>query len=183
MDVFQYMPLELWKDMAERFLDPNSFGRLRQVNRAFRLLLGEQSKWKMGKRYTVTIVDEITITENFLNISYIRWKEGGDEWLKNGKRHRDGDLPAIINREGAMLWYKDGMKHRDDDRPAVIWVKEGPEWWVNDRRHRKDGPAVIGQNSQNLWYQNGLLHRDGGLPAVVRRNGIKFWYENGTLIK
>ena len=45
--IFQYMPLALWKDMAERFLDPTSFGRLRQVNKALRDTLTEESKEKL----------------------------------------------------------------------------------------------------------------------------------------
>ena len=29
-------------------------------------------------------------------------------WYKNGKRHRDGDKPAIIFPDGSKKWYKNG---------------------------------------------------------------------------
>ena len=58
-------------------------------------------------------------------------------WYKEGKRHRDGDLPALIYANGTQCWYKEGKLHRDshfpgreDDLPAVICADK-VEWWVN----------------------------------------------------
>ena len=47
----------------------------------------------------------------------IMWNVGsyelsGQQWLKDGKLHRDGDLPAYICG-GVGKWYKEGMLHRD----------------------------------------------------------------------
>ena len=34
--------------------------------------------------------------------------DGSQEWFKNGKTHRDKDLPAVIYANGAYSWYTDG---------------------------------------------------------------------------
>lgn len=49
-----------------------------------------------------------------------------EEYWKNEKRHRDGDLPAVIIRDAATgtlaceAYLKDGSLHRDYGQPAVI---------------------------------------------------------------
>lgn len=48
------------------------------------------------------------------------------EYHVNGKLHRDGDKPAVINKlrfldEKVILkWYRKGELHRDGDKPAII---------------------------------------------------------------
>lgn len=64
-------------------------------------------------------------------------------WSKNGKLHRDNDLPAVIRKDGTREWWVNGERHRENDLPAYI--------------------DFIGNKS---WYKNGLLHRDGDFPAV-----------------
>ena len=53
----------------------------------------------------------------------------GKYWYKNGKRHRDGDLPAVEEVNGYKCWYKNGKKHRDGDLPAVVLADGTKEWW------------------------------------------------------
>jgi hypothetical protein len=53
---------------------------------------------------------------------------GDQYWYKEGKRHRDGDLPAVIYSDGNQHWYKEGKLHRDGDLPAVI-LSDGSQWW------------------------------------------------------
>ena len=36
---------------------------------------------------------------------------GTQYWYKDGKQHRDGDLPALIYANGTQGWYKDGKKY------------------------------------------------------------------------
>lgn len=115
MDVFSYMPLELWKDMAERFLDPTSFGRLRQVNRALRDKLDEESKKKMVKRCTITITYMSGVHEIFMNRKHFTRENGDQYWFKNDKLHRDDDLPAIVYVNGGHAWYKDGQLYRTNN--------------------------------------------------------------------
>jgi hypothetical protein len=45
--------------------------------------------------------------------------EGTKLWYKNGKCHREGDLPAYIGADGSQEWYKNGLCHRDDNKPAI----------------------------------------------------------------
>ena len=78
------------------------------------------------------------------------------EWFRNGKRHRDGDLPAVEQND-RKEWFKNGLRHRDGDLPAIVW-----------------------KNGTKLWWQNGLRHRNGDLPAVEHANGRKEWWRNGV---
>jgi len=103
---------------------------------------------------------------NYNEIDYSRLHRENDEpaiiqdcskfWYKNGKRHREEDLPAVIHADGSKYWYKNGQFHRDGDEPAIIYV---------------DG--------SKYWYKNGQYHRDGDEPAIIYVNGIKFWFKNG----
>jgi len=77
-------------------------------------------------------------------------------WYKNGKLHRDNDLPAAIWKDGRQAWYKDGKQHRDNDLPAMINF-----------------------NGTKVWYKNGKPHRDNDLPALIAIDGTKLWYKNG----
>ena len=167
MDIFYYMPLPLWKDMAERFLDPTSFGRLRQVNRTFRSLLNEESKEIMVDRCTViTCVDE-GIEEIFLNTKCRTNRFGDKSWFKNGTLHRDGDLPAVILIKGIQRWYQDGKLHRDGDKPAVIERNCKKEWWKYGKLHRENAPAIVRDSGIDEWRKNGILYRDGALPSIT----------------
>ena len=105
---------------------------------------------------------------------------GTQSWCKDGKLHRDGDLPAEIMSDGTQLWYKDGKKHRDGDLPAMISADGTQCWYKNDEVHRDgDLPAMIMPNGRQCWYNNGVRHRDGYLPAVMRVDGTQEWYKNG----
>jgi len=79
--------------------------------------------------------------------------DGTEEWKLDGKRHRDGDLPAVVLANGSKWWYQDGNFHRDGDKPAIISA---------------DGAKV--------WYQHGKRHREGDKPAVILANGTYAFY-------
>ena len=183
MNVFQYMPLELWKDMAERFLDPTSFGRLRQVNRALRDKLDEESKEKMVKRCTIiTVISGIT-RERFMNRRLDRYGRGMEIRYKNGEFHSDNDIPSAIYPGAQKIWHKEGKIHRDNDLPAVVWTDGDLEWYQNGKLHREgDNPAIIRTNGTKEWRKGGLLHRDGDLPAYINEDGYMSWWKNGTRI-
>jgi hypothetical protein len=105
---------------------------------------------------------------------------GTQYWYKNGKYHRDNDLPALILANGDQYWCKDGKQHRDNnDLPAVICVNGSQHWYKNGNRHRdNDLPSMIYSNGRQHWYKNGLKHRDNDLPAVIYSNGEQHWYKN-----
>lgn len=94
-------------------------------------------------------------------------------WYKNGKIHRDNDLPAVIY-EYSTEWYQFGELHRCG-RPAVInRYMYGPRicgdmYYIYGVLHRSgDLPAVIDIKDNRLrWYNNGSLHRDNDLPAII----------------
>jgi len=109
---------------------------------------------------------------------------GSQAWLKNGKLHRDNDLPAIIKADGEKLWYKNGKRHRDNDLPAAIWKDGTQVYYKNDRLHRdNDLPAVIYPDGTKEWYKNDKQHRDNDLPAIIYFDGSKEWYKNGMPYK
>ena len=64
-------------------------------------------------------------------------------WLKNGKLHRDKDLPAIVGTDGAKLWFKNGKQHRDGILPAVL------TFGYHDSKQDINIPPII------LFYKNG----------------------------
>ena len=55
---------------------------------------------------------------------------GNKFWYKNGKLHRDGDLPAIEWANGEKCWYKNGYRHRDNDLPALELIDGTKEWCI-----------------------------------------------------
>jgi hypothetical protein len=63
--------------------------------------------------------------------SYKRDEYGDQWWYKDGLRHRDGDLPAVIYADGDQFWYRNGHSHRDGNRPAAIWANGEQRWYRN----------------------------------------------------
>jgi hypothetical protein len=95
--------------------------------------------------------------------------------------HSIDDLP-IINSHGHYLWYKEGKLHRDCDLPAVIYENGDQEWYKEGKLHRDcDLPAIISDNGHQHWYKEGKLHRDCDLPAVIYEYGNRYWYKEGKL--
>ena len=102
------------------------------------------------------------------------------EWWVNGLLHRDGDLPVIEYANGNKEWRVNGLLNREGGLPAVEKANGDKEWWVNGRRHRDGGlPAIEYADGYKSWWVNGDLHRDGGLPAIERVDGTKSWLVKG----
>ncbi len=59
----------------------------------------------------------------------VEWANGSKEYWKDGKRHRDGDLPALEWASGSKEYWKDGKRHRDGDLPALEWASGYKEYW------------------------------------------------------
>ena len=110
------------------------------------------------------------------------WTDGTLVWRKNGIRHREGDLPAVIYADGSPEWYENGLTHRDGDKPAYINVDGTLIWYKNGEQHRDgDRPAFIGINGVLVWYKNDKCHRACG-PAVIRPNLSYEYWINGVNI-
>lgn len=57
-------------------------------------------------------------------------RKGDLSWEKDGKWHRDGDLPAWIGADGRLEWWQNNQLHRICG-PAVIYPSGALEWWIN----------------------------------------------------
>ena len=102
-------------------------------------------------------------------------------WYKDGVRHRDGDLPAMIFASGSKEWYQHGERHRDNDKPAYANLFGDNAWFKNGQRHRdNDLPAIVDSDGRKCWFKNGQRHRAGGLPAIEYVDGTKEWFKVGN---
>jgi antitoxin component YwqK of YwqJK toxin-antitoxin module len=167
------------------------------------VLSDEEIEWFQTKNINVKLLEEYKIDKNKINNDFSKyWYKNGklhrdndlpaiiyklfqDEeeqyWFKNGKLHRDNDLPAIISSIGYQGWYKNGEIHRDNDLPAVIHQDGHQYWYKNGKLHREHNlPAEISSNGNQCWYKNGKLHREHNLPAIISLNGYQEWYKNGV---
>jgi len=90
-------------------------------------------------------------------------KDKNKYWRINGILHRKND-PAIELANGRKEWYFLGERHRDADLPAVIDVVEGiKEWWKHGKRHRDGLPAIEYKNGRKEWWEKGKFIRMEGI--------------------
>jgi hypothetical protein len=89
------------------------------------VLSNGELNWFQTKNINVKLLEEYKIDEY-----------GVQFWFKNGKRHRDNDLPALIETNGAKRWYKNGIRHRDNDLPAVIFPNGFQQWYKNGVKYK-----------------------------------------------
>ena len=114
---------------------------------------------------------------------FFRSQDEDGRTYRNGLLHSFDGQPALVVNGRHQEWYKDGKLHREDDLPAIM-NPYYQEWWINGKRHR-DGnrPAIIDSDIQE-WWKNGFLHREGDLPDFINgnnRNNIRQWYNDGNL--
>jgi len=87
-----------------------------------------------------------------------RWMKNGLLHRDQKASDKIGDRPAVlINVDGniSKIWFKDGKKHRDFDLPAVIDKDELKEWWMDGKLHREINPAVIMKSGKTEMWLNG----------------------------
>ncbi len=114
----------------------------------------------------------------------IIYPDGRKKWCKDGVLHRDGDLPAIVYPDSSRLWYRRGELHRDGDLPAIFYRNGYKSWYKKGKLHRDgDLPAIIYPDGEREWCKNGVLHRDGDKPAIVKPDGYQAWYVEGNFIR
>ena len=99
--------------------------------------LYEWAHENMGETYCVVHLDKSTV------------------WYKDGKVHRDDDLPAYVASNGDEVWYKDGEVHREHDLPAVKYRDGELQWLKRGKRHRLGGPAVVMTDGEKYWFVDG----------------------------
>lgn len=104
-----------------------------------------------------------------------------ETWYKNGKEHRDNNLPSSIlySNEGEIMklsYCNNGLPFRENDLPNSIFYhfmpdcigKKWIEFWENaDSYHRENGKASLieyytnGTVKNEEYYYNGILFRLG----------------------
>ena len=117
------------------------------------------------------------------------------EFFRHGKRHRE-DGPASItwDPKGHLLvrevWSEEGRFHREGDLPALIerdpitGVTVTAKFYQHGELHRDGGPASIIRDPESgiairqLWMQHAKCHRSAGKPAEIVRDG-----ETGVVIE
>lgn len=118
------------------------------------------------------IVEENAYTSFILgDREYRKYKNGDEKWYKDGKLHRDNDLPAIIeifDNEKLFheAWYMNGKRHRKYNHASVFYYhhsngKKFESWWKNGELHREEGPAYIeyfedDNVEKESWWLNGV---------------------------
>ncbi len=132
--------------------------------------------FKLTPKEIATI--KFKIYKQRLTITKLSYKT---EYYIEGKRHREGDLPAEEYDSGHKEWYRHGKLHRENG-PAIIWTTGSKAWYYNGLRHRENDLPAIEESHVKHWYYNGLQHRENGLPAVVYEWGHREWYVNGVHI-
>ena len=86
--------------------------------------------------------------------------DGARQWRRNGVLHRDGDLPATINRHEDREWWQNGRLHRAGDRPAVVLSYGRREWCRHGRPHPP--PRIASQARDGVG-----ASIDGRLPQAA----------------
>ena len=76
---------------------------------------------------TIKVETSKEVPNDFTGIA--EYPDGGKEWRKGGKLHREGG-PAAEYSNGTKLWYKEGKWHRLDG-PAIEYSHGEKEYWVN----------------------------------------------------
>lgn len=61
----------------------------------------------------------------------------------------------VVDKSGNQYWFKNGKLHRDGDKPAVINIKGYRDWYQNGKLHRLDGPAMESPNGEGWWFYLG----------------------------
>lgn len=115
---------------------------------------------------------------------------GGCVWKKNGKMHRDYDLPAYLDGN-KYIWFINNVNYRANGRPSYIDLKRGWFVWTNEQGkiHRFLEPAIIKLDEKIMhYYDDGVLlksevcvvhHRDAedqvkNLPWAIPRLLAKY---------
>lgn len=56
------------------------------------------------------------------------------EWRVGPARHRDGDLPAVIQPTGTREWWNKGKRDRDGNLPAIMYACGARHWYKKGKR-------------------------------------------------
>ena len=95
---------------------------------------------------------------------------GNQFWFKDGKLHRDRDLPAIVGWDGDKSWWRHGLCHRDGDLPSSVYADGAQRWTKDAQLHRDIGPAMVSDYHPPRFYEHGV-ERD--LKTILGETMVK----------
>lgn len=128
-------------------------GRLHRLNGPARVGGGPgvQEWWIEGKR-----IDFSEWCDSTHFTGEIEWGENGYAFLRRGKLHRNGDLPALEVPGVVKEYWTDGKRNRAGNKPAVIeYGAIRHTYYVDDQLHRTNGPARIYANGKKEYWTRG----------------------------
>lgn len=141
----------------------------------------------------------------------IEFEDGSYEWWRNGRVHRDDDLPALhieysnslsvlipsgcnwltevtesVIDGGTDVWCCDGYPHRDTLPAMSRPLPNGglfEQHWQHGRMHNASGPALTTPEI-TVWFYHGLFHNDAGPAYCLIQDGnlLADWYWYGDLL-
>ena len=92
--------------------------------------------------------DEVVIYQLSGDYHSIEYQNDEHNW------HRT-DGPAY-EEHNYRAWWVDGKRHREGGLPAIEWGNGSKSWFENDKRHRLDGPAISYADGHKEWWVNGI---------------------------
>ncbi|UYZ34966.1 hypothetical protein OD350_22365 [Clostridium beijerinckii] len=130
--------------------------------------------------------------EKFCNLALKNNKSNfvaNETWFKNGKEHRDGDLPSYISyfQDGEIkqkIWRRDGIVYRADDKPTVEFYNGSRGTYEELQKFYAGELKLTNQLHELEWHKDGKLGRNNDLPSVIDYYGTgelkaEQWFENG----
>jgi hypothetical protein len=106
--------------------------------------------------------------DQFIELFTVKSAEhAGTTYRLLGKLHHR-TLPAISDASGYQWWYRNGKFHRDNDMPASI-SRFIQSWYQHGKLHRWGGPAMICTDGYRYWYTHGVYER-GHLCLFTKMN-------------
>jgi hypothetical protein len=113
-----------------------------------------------------------------------RFRDVCQSMLREWHKRLEDEPPTYVDASGDKHWMKNGKFHREGDLPASIWANGTQIWYLNGKIHREgDKPAIIKPDGERQWRINGELHREGDKPAIIKANGERQWWIHNHKIK
>lgn len=116
-EIYDFITVDMWR-LIVRYLPYDDFCSLRLVSKYIGInSLTKEILQKFVQKHTKitenTFSNCTTITKEFFNYTFIT--DGfSKRWFKNGKLHRDNNLPALIFFYGYKEWYIYGIKYKHE---------------------------------------------------------------------
>lgn len=166
---FSNLPTEVWA-RALYMLDVRDLARLHSAGgaipakdaffewRARRVLSESELAWFERTGVRLVLFEEVLLKNYTLF-------PNTTEHRRNGKLHRDHDLPALeFAVDGTQVWYQDGLIHRDNDRPARVSQLQREYFWQGKRHRPSGGPTIEYADGRRVWHWNNVMRGSSMTP-------------------